>query len=101
MNSVQLIGELVSSVETHRGRITGRHIGKTMLAVHRGTKGDVDFVPVTLRDREAEMGARYLGDGSLVAVEGHLHSAVMAAWDANERPVTYLRLPRRVERTEP
>jgi single-stranded DNA-binding protein len=104
---VYIIGELIAPVEIRRGRVTGRSMGKTMIAVARGTKGSIDFVPVTLRDREAEMASRYLGDGSLVAVEGHLRSAVMADLEADERPVlrrlvwviadrvTYLRLSRR------
>jgi len=65
-------------------------------------------VPVTLRDREAKMAARYLGDGSLVAIEGYIHSALQpnpivvndvravrrSLWVIADR-VTYLRLARR------
>jgi single-stranded DNA-binding protein len=103
MNTVHLIGELVSPVECKRDRITKRAWGKAIIAVPRGSKGVIDFVPVTLRDREAEMAARYLDDGSLVSIQGHLHSAhrigdVYAArrfvWVIADR-VTYLRLPRR------
>ena len=103
MNTVHLIGQLVSPVECRRDQITKRTWGKAIIAVPRGSKGVIDFVPVTLRDREAEMAARYLDDGSLVSVQGHLHSAhrtgdVYAVrrfvWVIADR-VTYLRLPRR------
>src|SRR5262245_45987631 len=107
MNTVHLIGELVSAVEVNRDRITARTWARTVIAVPRGDKGGIDFVPVTLRDREANMAARYLGDGSLVAIEGHLHSALRpnrdggdvravrrAVWVIADR-VIYLRLPRR------
>lgn len=107
MNTVHLIGELVSPVAINRDRITQRTWGKTVIAVARGIKGGIDFVPVTLRDRDAEMAARYLGDGSLVAIEGHLHSELRPhpgghdmfavrrhVWVIADR-VTYLRLLRR------
>jgi single-stranded DNA-binding protein len=109
MNTVHLIGELVSPVAVNRDRITKRAWGKAIIAVPRGSKGAIDFVPVTLSNREAEMAARYLGDGSLVSIERHLHSAVRSElsggelvamrrslWVIADR-VTYLRLARRTE----
>ncbi len=107
MNTVHLIGELVNPVAVKRDRITKRVWGKVIIAVPRGSKGTIDFVPVTLRDREADMAARYLGDGSLVSIEGHLHSTVRPNTDGGELVamrrlvwviadrVTYLRMPRR------
>jgi single-stranded DNA-binding protein len=107
MNTVRLIGELVNPVALRRDRITKRAWGKTIIAVPRGTMGDIDFVPVTLRNREAEMAAGYLGDGSLVSVEGRLHSVVRPELDGGElvamrrslwviaERVTYLRIARR------
>ena|SRR5436190_17052269 len=107
MNTVHLIGELVTPPEIKRDRNSARRWGRTVIAVPRGSKGSIDFVPVTLRDREAEMAAHYLGDGSLVSIEGHLHSAWQpnpgsndvramrrCLWVIADR-VTYLRLPRR------
>src|SRR3981081_4817112 len=106
MNTVYLIGELVMPLELRRDRNSGRTWGKTVIAVPR-TKGIIDFVPVTLRDREAEMAARYLGDGSLVGIEGYIHSAVQPNPIVDDvrvirrslrviaDRVTYLRLPRR------
>src|SRR5215831_1168705 len=81
MNTVHLIGELVNPVVLKRDRITRRVWGKTLIAVPRGSKGGIDFVPTTLSDQEAETAARYLADGSLVSVEGRLHSAVQPETD--------------------
>jgi single-stranded DNA-binding protein len=106
MNTVHIVGELVSAVEVNRDRITNRAWARAVIAVPRGSRGAIDFVPVTLRDREAEMAARYLGDGSLVSIDGHLHSAVQPGrgvgdgrrllWVIADR-VTYMRLARRAE----
>lgn len=107
MNKVRLVGELINPVALTRDRITKRTWGKVIVAVPRGEKGGTDFVPVTLRDHEAEMAALYLGDGSLVSIEGRLHSAVRPELDGGElvavrrslwviaRTVTYLRIARR------
>src|SRR5579859_5594061 len=108
MNIVRLVGELVYPVAVTRDRITKRTWGKVIIAVPRGAKGGTDFVPVTLSNREAEMAARYLGDGSLVAIEGRLHSAVRPELDGGElvavrrrslwviaNRITYLRIARR------
>jgi single-stranded DNA-binding protein len=75
MNTAHLIGELVTPPEIKRDRNSARCWGRTVIAIPRGSKGGIDFVPVTLRDGEADMAARYLGDGSVISVEGHLHSA--------------------------
>ena len=109
MNRVLLVGELVTPLELKRDRTSKRSWGRTVIAVPRGSGGAIDFVPVTLRDREADMAARYLGDSSLVSIEGHIHSALRpnpiaddvravrrCLWVIADR-VTYLRLPRRVE----
>src|SRR5258708_37049643 len=82
MNTVRLLGELVNPVVLKRAR--ERAWGKTVIAVPRGGIGGIDFVPVTLSGREAEMAARYLGDGSLVSIEGRLHSAVRPELDGGE-----------------
>jgi single-stranded DNA-binding protein len=109
MNTVLLVGELVSPVVVKRDRISKRTWGKAIIAVPRGGAAGIDFVPVTLRDREAEMAARYLDDGSLVSIKGRLHSAVRFEPDANDvyavrrslwviaERVTYLRLGCRTE----
>ncbi len=80
MNRVQLVGQLVYPVEVRRDRVTGLATAKGIIAVPRGVQG-TDFVPVTLRDREAIDAERYLGDGSTVAIEARLHCALMAERD--------------------
>jgi single-strand DNA-binding protein len=80
MNKVELTGDLVSPVEVRQDRATGRAIGKATIAVSRGVMG-IDFVPVTLWDREAKDAAKYLGEGSTLAVKGHIHSGVVVLRD--------------------
>lgn len=79
MNRVQLVGQLVYPVEVRRDRVTGLATAKSIIAVPRDM--GTDFVPVTLRDREAIDAERYLGDGSTVAIEARLHCALMAERD--------------------
>jgi single-stranded DNA-binding protein len=81
VNTVELIGDLVSPVEVRRDRSTGRNIGKAIIAVSRGVLG-LDFVPVTLRGREATDAGKYLGEGSTIFVRGHIHSGFLADRDA-------------------
>jgi single-stranded DNA-binding protein len=52
----------------------------------------VDFVPVTLWGREAWDASKYLGEGSTVAVRGHLHSGVVVgdATSARRRRLVYV-----------
>jgi len=76
MNRVELIGDLVSPVEVRRDRNTGRTRSKAIIAVPRAL--GMDFVPVTLRGREAADAAKYLGEGSTVAIKGHIHSGLLA-----------------------
>lgn len=82
MNRINLIGVVVWSVELRYDRVTGRTIGKAMIAVSSDTRG-LDFVPITLYEREAADAARYLGEGSRVAVKGHLHSELVTERDAH------------------
>src|SRR5262245_23529818 len=81
MNRVELIGDLVSPVEVRRDWSTGRTMGKAIIAVSRDVPG-IDFVPVTLWGREAVDASKYLGEGSTVAVKGHIHSGFLADRDA-------------------
>jgi len=77
MNQVDLVGDLVSLSEVRRDRSTGRTVGKAIIAVSRGVLG-VDFVPVTLWGREVIDASKYLGEGSTVAVRGHIHTGLLA-----------------------
>lgn len=90
MNRVQLIGDLLSPIEI-RTLGSGRTIGKTIIAVSRGVELGTDWVPLVLHDQQAINAAKYLGEGSRVAVEGRLHSAHVA-----EPGVARIRRTRRV-----
>lgn len=81
MNRVQLIGDLVWPVETRRDRATGQWIGRAMIAVSSDLDG-LNFVPLTLHGREATDAAKYLGEGSTVYVNAHLHSLLVTDRDA-------------------
>ena len=103
MNRVQLIGDIVLPVEVWTDGATGRTFGKTMLAVSADTDPLV-FVPLVLQDSEAMEAGRYLGEGSRVKVNAHLHSALVTYYDASHNrrtrrvlcvivdSVTYLKL---------
>ncbi len=87
MNRLQLVGKLVWPVEVERERGTGLAIAKAMIAVSNRVTG-IDFIPVTLRDNEAVDASKYLGDGSLVAVDGHVRSTLVTdryPWGAKRR----------------
>jgi len=82
MNRVQLIGDIVWPVEVWTDSATGRTFGKAMLAVSADTDPLV-FVPLILRDSEATDAGMYLGEGSRVKVNAHLHSALVTYYDAS------------------
>jgi single-stranded DNA-binding protein len=84
MNRVELIGVLIWPVEMRRDAATTRPIGKLMLAVTSGAR-PLEFIPVTLRGREAADAAKYLGEGSRISVRGHLHSALITDRDQHGR----------------
>jgi single-stranded DNA-binding protein len=76
MNRLQLVGRLVWPVEVQREPVTGHPVARAMIAVSNDVTG-IDFIPVTLRDNEAIDASNYLGDGSLIAVDGQVHSALV------------------------
>jgi len=82
MNRLELIGIVVWPVEVRCEQVTRRPFARAMLAVSRGVDG-MDFVPLTLWDREAEDAAHFVGEGSLIAVEGHLRSTLLSGPDTH------------------
>src|SRR5579859_5500236 len=82
MNRVVLIGVLACPVEL-RELSMGRTIGKTIIAVSRGADVGTYWIGLTLWDRQAINAARYLGQGSQVAVQGRLHGAYRTTWAAD------------------
>ena len=105
MNRVELVGNLVFPVAVRRECDVAPTIARAVIAVARVGAPGLDFVPLTLRGREAIDAAAYLGEGSLIAVHGHLHSVLLVERDSHGRPkrrerplyviadrVTYLRV---------
>ena|SRR5437773_2020046 len=82
MNQVRLIGEVAWPVVVERDPVTRRPVVNTVLAVHRGVHGP-SFIPITLRGDEALSASKHLGEGSLVAVDGHIRTDRMATRDAH------------------
>ena len=82
MNRVQLIGDIVWPVEVWNDGVTGRVFGKTMLAVSADTDPLV-FIPLILQDSDAMDAGMYLGEGSRVKVNAHLHSTLVTYHDAS------------------
>lgn len=82
MNRVQLIGDIVWPAEVWTDAATGRMFGKTMLAVSADTDPLV-FVPLIVQGSEAMDAGMYLGEGSRVKVNAHLHSSLVTYHDAS------------------
>jgi single-stranded DNA-binding protein len=82
MNRVQLIGVSVLPIELWHDHTTGRTIGEAMIAVPSDVEG-FNFIPVILRDSEAEDAAKYLGEGSKVEIIAHLNSELVTECDAH------------------
>ena len=87
MNRVQLIGDIVWPVEVWTDGAAGTTFGRTMLAVSADTDPLV-FVPLILQDSEAIDAGMYLGEGSRVKVNAHLHSALVTYYDASHNKRT-------------
>jgi hypothetical protein len=83
MNRVQLIGDVVWPVKVWIDHTTGLTFGKTMLAVASDTD-PLAFIPLILPDSEATDAGLYLGEGSRVKVDAHLHSSLVAHHDAGQ-----------------
>lgn len=73
MNSVNLIGNIATSVKLGNGSAT------TMLAVHRISqakdKQTADFVPIVAFGKMAEVLNNYVSKGSRIGLSGHLHTS--------------------------
>lgn len=76
VNSVTLIGRLTKDIEL-RQTSSGKSVASFTLAVDRIPtlkEQSADFFTVTVWDKQAENMAKYCHKGSLVAVQGRLHS---------------------------
>jgi single-strand DNA-binding protein len=74
LNSVVLIGRLTKDPELRYTPANGVAVASFTLAVNRRFKQqqEADFIPIVVWQKQAENCAKYLGKGSLVAVEGRL-----------------------------
>ena len=75
MNNVQLIGRLTKDVEL-RYTTSQTAVANVTLAVDKMSKEDgAYFIGVTGWGKQAENLQRYMGKGSLIAVEGHIETS--------------------------
>lgn len=74
LNRVVLIGRLTRDPELRYTPANGVAVATFTLAVNRRFKQqqEADFIPIVVWQQQAENCAKYLGKGSLVAVEGRL-----------------------------
>jgi len=78
MNSVNLVGRLVNSVDL-RYTQAGKAVCSGTIAVNRkytNAQGqrDTDFIRFTIWGKQAENTANYTGKGSLVALDGEINT---------------------------
>lgn len=77
MNRIILIGRLTKDPEKKVIEESGKTITRFTIAVEREYKNpngdrDVDFIPIVLWGRKAEVAAEYLKKGSLISICGRL-----------------------------
>lgn len=89
LNHVVLIGRLCQDVEV-RYTSTGKAVGNFTLAVDRAFKKqdgtrDTDFLRIVVWDKAAEACSKYIGKGSLVAIEGRIQSRSYETQDGQKR----------------
>lgn len=72
MNSVNLVGNVATSVKSGNGSATA------MLAVHRIFKSsdgvEADFVPIVAFGKMAEVLSNYVSKGTRIGISGHIHT---------------------------
>lgn len=89
LNRVVLIGRLCQDIDI-RTTSSGTAVGNFTLAVDRAFKKqdgtrDTDFLRIIVWDKVAEACAKYIGKGSLVAVEGRIQSRSYETQDGQKR----------------
>lgn len=74
LNHIVLIGRLTKDPELRYTPANGVAVASFTLAVNRrfSQQREADFIPIVVWKAQAENCAKYLGKGSLVAVEGRL-----------------------------
>lgn len=89
LNRVVLIGRLCQDIDI-RTTSSGTPVGNFTLAVDRSFKKqdgtrDTDFLRIIVWDKVAEACAKYIGKGSLVAIEGRIQSRSYETQDGQKR----------------
>lgn len=89
LNRVVLIGRLCQDVDI-RQTSSGTPVGNFTLAVDRAFKKqdgtrDTDFLRIVVWDKAAEACSKYIGKGSLVAIEGRIQSRSYETQDGQKR----------------
>jgi single-strand DNA-binding protein len=89
LNRVVLIGRLCQDIDV-RQTSSGTSVGNFTLAVDRSFKKqdgtrDTDFLRVVVWDKAAEACSKYIGKGSLVAVEGRIQSRSYETQEGQKR----------------
>ena len=74
MNQVSIVGRLAQDPKFTQGEDTARAFF-TVAVDRRGSAGGTDWIGVTAFGGLAETVTNYIGQGHLVAVEGHLRSS--------------------------
>ena len=89
LNRVVLIGRLCQDIDI-RTTSSGTAVGNFTLAVDRSFKKqdgtrDTDFLRIIVWDKVAEACSKYIGKGSLVAIEGRIQSRSYETQDGQKR----------------
>lgn len=89
LNRVVLIGRLCQDIEL-KYTSSGTAVGNFTLAVDRSFKKqdgtrDTDFLRIVVWDKAAEACSKYIGKGSLVAIEGRIQSRSYETQDGQKR----------------
>lgn len=92
LNHIVLIGRLTKDPELRYTPANGVAVATFTLAVNRrftqpGQQREADFIPVVTWRNQAENCAKYLGKGSLVAVEGRLQIRSYEDRDGQRRTI--------------
>ncbi len=78
VNKIVLIGTVTDKPQTRFGMENNSSMAKFVISVDRPTRADgtneADFIPIVAWGKNADYTAEYLNQGSLVIVEGKIHS---------------------------
>lgn len=93
MNRIVLLGRLARDPETKVIEEKEKVVTKIVLAVDRGYKNqngerEVDFIPVVLWGKRAEIVSQYLTKGNLITVSGRLQTRTYEDKEGKKRYIS-------------